>query len=222
MQALYVHGLGRSPLSGAGLMWRLRNQGVRTSSIFYSATFQSAQSIEARLRRKITDVASQSDYILIGHSLGGVLIRAALASLPNETRRPSRVFLLGSPVRPSRIAKYLSRNWLFRLATRDCGDLLSSESRMGQIAPCSVPTTSVVGTRGLYGRFSPFGSEENDGVVSASEVAAPWIAEEIKVRVIHTYLPSNRKIAQLIIERLPNETSCEPETAVYPAVPNLP
>lgn len=222
MQALYVHGLGRSPLSGAGLMWRLRKHGVITSSIFYSATFESAQSIEARLRRKIIEVANQGNFVLIGHSLGGVLIRAALASLPNETRLPSRVFLLGSPTRPSRIAKYLHKNWLFRLATRDCGDLLSSESRMEQIAPCSVPTTSVVGIRGLYGRFSPFGSEENDGVVAASEVSAPWISEEIKVRVIHTYLPSNRKIAQLIIERLPQDTSPVKQNELSHAMQDVP
>ena len=202
MQALFVHGLGRSPLSALPLIWRLKKHGVAASSIFYFATFQNFDSITRRLCDKIISLASKGDYILIGHSLGGVLIRNAVASLPPGTRLPSRIFLLASPVRPSRIAKYLSRNWLFWLATRDCGQLLSSEERMQEIAPCNVPTTSIIGTRGLYGKLSPFGDEANDGIVSETEVAAPWISEEIRVPVIHTYMPSNKRVSQLIIERI--------------------
>ena len=202
MQALFVHGMGRSPLSALPLLWRLKRHGVSPSSFFYSVTFQDFKSIEARLRRKIILVASKRDYVLIGHSLGGVLMRSAVASLPEGTRLPTRIFLLGSPVRPSRIAKYLSRNWLYWLATRDCGHLLSSEERMQTIAPCGVLTTSIVGTRGLYGRLSPFGDEANDGIVSASELAAPWISEEVRVPVLHTTMPFNKRISQLVIERL--------------------
>ncbi len=204
MQALFVHGMGRSPLSGMPLLWRLKRHGVTVSSFFYTVTFQDFKSIEARLCKKIVRVANAGEYILVGHSLGGVLIRSALAALPPGTRLPSRIFVLGSPVRPSRIAKYLSRNLLFRIATRDCGQLLSSEERMQRIAPSQVPTTSFVGTHGLYGKMSPFGDEINDGVVSASEVAANWITEEVQVPVVHSWMPSSKQISQLIIERLPN------------------
>ena len=202
MQALFVHGMGRSPLSGFPMLWRLKKHGIKTSSFFYSVTFESFASIENRLRSKILQVASQGDYVLLGHSLGGVLIRSALASLPLETRQPLRVFTMGTPVRPSRVASYLRRNWLFRLATRDCGQLLSSETRMLEIAPCNVPITSFVGTHGFHGKLSPFGDEVNDGVVTASEVAAEWISEEVQVPVVHSWMPASKKIAQLIIDRI--------------------
>lgn len=185
-----------------GLLRRLKKHGLSTHSIFYIATFEDFQSIENRLVAKIGEIAEKDEYVLIGHSLGGVLIRSAVAALPEGTRLPNRVFLLGSPIRSSRVARFFRNNWIFRIATRDCGRLLSSDERMQQIAPSVVPTTSIVGTRGLYGRFSPFGNEINDGIVSASEISAEWISEVIHVPTIHTYMPSNKRVSQLVIERL--------------------
>jgi pimeloyl-ACP methyl ester carboxylesterase len=207
MQALFVHGMGRSPLSALPLLWRLKKHGIAAHSIFYSVTFEKFDSIVGRLRNKILQIANAGDYVLVGHSLGGMLIRSAVASLPTGTRLPSRIFLLGSPVRPSRVAQFFQRFWIYRLVTRDCGQLLSSEERMRQIAPSFVPTTSIVGTRGFHGWLSPFGNEPNDCIVSASEVAADWISEEVQVSVTHTYMPSNRRVSEVVIQRLINGSS---------------
>ena len=204
MQALFVHGMGRTHFSGLPMLWRMRKHGISTSSFFYSVTFEDFPSIVNRLRQRVVNVANRDEYVLIGHSLGGVIIRSVLASLPEGTRMPNRVFIMGSPVRPSRIAKYLGRNWLYWLVTRDCGQMLGSEERMQCIPPCGVPTTSFVGTSGIHGRLSPFGDEINDGVVAESEVSATWITEEIKVPVVHSWMPSSKQITQLIIERIEN------------------
>ncbi len=202
MQALFVHGMGRSPISAIPLLWRLKRQNISPSWFFYSVTFQDFPSITQRLQKKIVSIAEKGDYVLIGHSLGGVLIRNALASLPEGTKLPDRVFLLGSPVRASRIATTLRRNVLYRLATRDCGQLLASEERMKNVPPSLIPTTSIVGTRSLFGLSRLFGNEMNDGIVSHSEVTADWISEEIYVPVIHSVLPWNRQVSRLVIERL--------------------
>ncbi len=202
MQALFVHGMGRSPVSAIPLLWRLKRQSISPSWFFYSVTFQNFPSITQRLQKKIVAIAQKGDYVLIGHSLGGVLIRNALASLPEGTKLPDRVFLLGSPVRASRIATALRHNVLYRLATRDCGQLLASEERMKNVPPSSIPTTSIVGTRTLFGLSQLFGDEINDSIVSHSEVTADWISEELHVPVIHSVLPWNRQVSQLVIERL--------------------
>lgn len=202
MQALFVHGMGRSPVSAIPLLWRLKSHGIAPHSFFYTVTFQNFESIVQRLVKKIARIADTGEYVLVGHSLGGVLIRSAVAALPAGTRLPNHIYLLGSPVRPSRVARFFSRNWLYWLATRDCGQLLSSEERMRQVAPSLVPTTSIVGTRGLYGRLGPFGDEANDGIVAASEVAAEWISEEIRIPVIHTTMPYSNRVSKLLIERL--------------------
>jgi pimeloyl-ACP methyl ester carboxylesterase len=202
MQALFVHGMGRSPLSGWRLLMWLRAEGITTHAFGYAATFQDFASISQRLAEKIDIVAARGDYVLIGHSLGGVLLRAAASWLPAETRHPHKVFLLGSPVRPVRLAQKFQRNWIYRVLAGDCGQLLASHTRMAQIQPCRVPTTSILGTGGWEGRLSAFPGELNDGIVSISEASAEWIAEEIHLPLIHTYMPSNRHVARIILERI--------------------
>jgi hypothetical protein len=203
MQALFVHGMGRSPISAIPLLWRLERNGISPFSFFYVVTFQNFASISRRLQSKIIEIAENGDYVLIGHSLGGVLIRNAIASLPAGTKLPDRVFLLGSPIRPSRIAHLLRHNWLYSLATRDCGQLLASEERMTNVPPSPVPTTSIIGTRCLFGLSRLFGDEENDSVVSYTEVTADWITEEIRVPLTHTFLPSHRAVSEAVISRIP-------------------
>lgn len=202
MQALFVHGMGRSPISGWRLLARLRAQGLRTHTLGYVATFQSFASTRKRLVARIEALAAHGDYVLIGHSLGGVLLRAAVASLPPGTRLPRQIFLLGSPIQPSCLAQRLRRNWLFRALAGDCGQLLASPSRMAEIGAGLVPTISMVGISGLTGRLSPFKDETNDGLVSVAEASAEWVSETIRIPAWHTYLPSNKQVAELILERM--------------------
>ena len=79
LHALFVHGMGRSPLSGWPLLRRLRGAGLETQTFGYAVTIHGFSAIVERLSARIEKLARQGDYILIGHSLGGVLLRAALA-----------------------------------------------------------------------------------------------------------------------------------------------
>ena len=202
MQLLFVHGMGRSPLSGGLMLWLLKRSGFRVRVFGYSVSFDDFAGIRARLVERISQVAAQGDYVLVGHSLGGVLLRAALNDLPSGTRKASHLFLLGSPVRPARLAQRLRNNLIYKTITRDCGRLLGSAERMAELGPVAVPTTVVVGVRGLPWPKDPFDGELNDGVVARSEVCADWAGEEVHVPVGHTFLPASRCVARLILERI--------------------
>ena len=202
MNALFVHGMGRTPLSWLLTVLRFRRAGLGCSTFGYVVTLQSVEAIVSRLMKQITRLAAEGDYVLIGHSLGGVFIRAALARLPNDTRQPRQVFLLGSPIHAARLAVRLQHTLLFRMITRESGQLLASASRMAAIPAPTVPTIGIAGTCGLRGRFSPFGDEPNDGIVAVSEVSAPWLTEQILIEGTHTFLPSNRKVAELMLARI--------------------
>ncbi|SDH94227.1 hypothetical protein SAMN05216603_11748 [Pseudomonas benzenivorans] len=202
MQALFVHGMGRSPLSGWRLLRHLRRAGLKTCSFGYSASLEDFAAIERRLVVRIARLAERGDYVLIGHSLGGVLLRAAVNRLPAATRRPRHLFLLGSPLRPALLAQRLAGNPLYRVLTRDCGQLLGSPARMAEIGPVPVPTTGIVGVRGLPLERSPFRGEANDGVVSIAEVSADWLSDQVQLPIVHTFLPSSRRVAAIILQRL--------------------
>jgi alpha-beta hydrolase superfamily lysophospholipase len=88
MEALFVHGMGRSPISGWPLLFQLRRAGLQTRSFSYLVSMEPFTAIQARLEKQIAEIACSGNYILIGHSLGGVLIRAALGSLQNDVPPP--------------------------------------------------------------------------------------------------------------------------------------
>ena len=202
MQVLFVHGMGRSPLSGGVLLWKLRRAGLTTRTFGYSVSFEDFPRIRDRLVAVISRLAAHGDYVLVGHSLGGVLLRAAIKALPAGTRLPSQLFLLGSPVRPSRLAERFGTNFLFRLVTLDCGRLLASPRRMAEIGAVVVPTICIAGISGFAGARSYFPGESNDGIVSLSEVAAYWAVEHVEVPVFHTLMPSSPRVAKLVLQRI--------------------
>ncbi len=197
---LFVHGMGRTSLSGWRLLRHLRRAGLNTRTFGYSVVFDNFDAIVARLRTQLSLLAHTGEYMVIGHSLGGVLLRAALGSLPAGAALPSHVYLLGSPVLASRIATRLKNNGLFRALTGDCGQLLGSANRMNAIGPLAVPATAIVGTRGISSRYGPFGDEVNDGLVAVSEVDAPWLTSCVRVAVFHTLLPSSARVADIILQ----------------------
>jgi hypothetical protein len=202
LQALFVHGMGRSPLSGWPLFRKLKKFGIVTSTFGYAVTFQDFSKIVSRLASCISKQATQGDYILIGHSLGGLLLRAAMATLPPSTRLPLHVFLLGSPIKSARLARKLRNNLIYRMLTRDCGQFLASDERMDSVGALTTPTTVVVGVRGIHATFSAFQDVPNDGVLAASEVSAEWATDEIRIPVIHTLLPASSRVAAIILDRI--------------------
>lgn len=201
LRVLFVHGMGRSSASGWLLLRQLRRAGFETASFGYSVTRESFTQVTARLSAKLAALLAEGELVLVGHSLGGLLLRTALASVPEQLLRVRHLFLLGSPVQSSRLAMRLSGNPLFRLATRDFGRLLGSPERMALVGAPRVPTTGIAGVRGL-GSHGPFGKEPNDGVVSVSEVSATWLKDQVLVPVVHTLLPSSRRVGAVILQRL--------------------
>ena len=199
MHILFIHGMGRTPLSGLPVLWRLSRNGHTTSSFGYWTAFQDFHSIRNRLRQRLAGFDGMA-YAVFAHSLGGVLLRSALED--PRIPQPQQVFLLGSPVVSSRRARLLQNRVLYKVLAGDCGQMLASEERMAAIGPLAMTTTSIVGTRGLPGQWGPFQGEPNDGIVAVSEVAASWITEEIRVPLVHTLLPSSRLVSKILLERL--------------------
>jgi pimeloyl-ACP methyl ester carboxylesterase len=202
MQALFVHGMGRSPISGWALLRRLRRAGFDTHTFGHLVSSESYAAIVARLATRLTQIADAGEYVLIGHSLGGVLLREALRDLPRAVRRPTRLFLLGSPIRVSAIAARMASNPLYRLLTGDSGLMLGSAQRMGDIGVPAVPVTAVVGVKGWSLVSGMLPREVNDGVVTLSEASAPWLTDVVQVPVTHTFLPSDGRVTAVILQRL--------------------
>ena len=193
MLILLVHGLGRTPLSLFGLASALRRGGHHTRFFGYSPPFESLPRILRRLTSRLRELASLRQAVgLVGHSLGGLLLRMALPSVPQL--RVHHLVTLGTPLCVPRLARLAWRWWPFRLLTRDCGRFLATATSFEQLPDCRVTCSMIAGTGGPCGRFSPFGADVNDGVVSVCETRAG-----IVLPALHTFMMDSPAIREQIL-----------------------
>ncbi len=201
MRVLLVHGLGRSPVSLHGLARALRRTGHSTRLFGYYAFAEHYDRIRLRLASQLRALARSPEPVgLIGHSLGGLLLRHALIEAPGLNVH--RLIMLGTPNQPPRLAVRANR-WLpFRVFARSCGSLLASPGAYARIPPPAVPYTLVAGTGGWRRVPGPFGAELNDGVVSVSETLVHEADEPTLLPVTHTFMMNDRRLQRLVLDLL--------------------
>lgn len=194
MHILLVHGLGRTPASMLGLARHLRRRGHTTVLAGYVAAMEPFEHIRARVRARLIDCAHRGDCMAIGHSLGGVLLRAAIADLPAGCPLPRLLITLGSPTRPPRLAQRLRDRWFFRRFAGEAGQRLADAAYLASVAHVPVPWVAIAGTRGFGAGFGPFGAQANDGVVAVDETLVEGTAQHLRVHAVHTFLMNDRAV----------------------------
>ena len=198
MLVLLVHGLGRTPVSLFGLAAVLRRAGHHTTFFAYSPTLETLPRIRRRLARRLRAMARQGKAVgLVGHSLGGLLLRLALAEVPEL--RVRRLVMLGTPNRPPRLARLAARWFLFRRLTGDCGRFLSSPDAVAHVPAPAVPYTLVAGAAGPRGRYSPFGADPNDGVVALAEIPINQSDAPLVFPVWHSFMTDDDAVRGAVV-----------------------
>ncbi len=180
---------------------RLRRSGIQPTLFGYLPAVQKFPAIVQRLTERLSQVATDPGYVVVGHSLGGLLLRAAIAGLHAELPRPRHLFMLATPNQSPRLARRFQHNLAYRLFTGDAGQLLASPDRVTAVPAPEVPYTLVVGTSGRRGRGSPFGEESNDWIVSVSEARLFAGDDIVTLPIGHTFMMNYREVAELIVAR---------------------
>jgi hypothetical protein len=203
LHVLLVHGMGRTPLSLFRLARHLRRAGHQPRVVGYVAAVERFPTIRDRVRRRLEAAArSGQPYAAIGHSLGGLLLRAALDGWPAALPLPRHLIMLGTPNRPPRLARRLHRLWPYRLVNGECGRLLAQVEFFMGLPPLGVPCTIVAGTGGWRSRWSPFGPDANDGIVAVDEAELDGPAYLARVPVRHTFMMNDRRVRDLVLHAL--------------------
>jgi len=197
VSALLLHGMGRTSLSMALLARRLRAAGMEARCFGYMAALERFPACRVRLLERI--VALKPPYVLIGHSLGSVLIRSVLPELATQ---PIACFFLTPPTVACRLARRFAPRWYYRMLNGEMGQLLADPEFMAALPVPSMPTTIYTGTRGFLGRFSPFAEETNDWILSKTETMLPDTYSNIRhveIFATHSFIMNKRIIADDII-----------------------
>lgn len=200
MDIILIHGMGRTPLSMLVLRHRLRASGFDPSLFGYSPTFESFDYCVGRLVAHIRATVGNRPYALVGHSLGTVLIRMALPQL--DEHPPNACFFLAPPSQACRAAKHFAGNPLYKLLMGEMGQLLADEDFMNCLPAPTTITRIYAGTCDLSGRFSPFGGEPNDGILTLRETEG-WLGiPAIAIPASHTFIMNSRQVADDIADTL--------------------
>jgi len=201
MRVLLVHGLGRTPLSMTFLARRLRGAGHAPDTFGYAAAVSSYHGIRRRLIERIARADTDgSPWVAVGHSLGGLLLRDAIAA--EAPARLAHLIMLATPNQLPRLAPLAGRVAPFRWFTGECGTRLASEEYFRALPKPTVPHTIIAGTRGLTGRWSPFGDEPNDGIVALHETMLESDAPPQVFPVAHTFIMNDLRVQATILEIL--------------------
>ena len=196
MKILLIHGLSRSPLSLLGLEWYLQQTGAKTEQFSYLAFSETFDQIVERLRRRLQKLASQGDYGIVAHSLGGLLTRAALGL--GAIQLPGHIVMLGTPNQPPRLARYAWRLPPFRWWTGQCGFNLTDPAFFDSLPGLESNYTIIAGIAGPRGNWSPFGDELNDGIVALSETRLSEQERLVQLPVRHSFMMNNAIVQNTI------------------------
>lgn len=195
MEAILIHGMGRTPAAMSILGARLGRAGIRPHLFGYSVTFERWDECIQRYKNFIEKRTQTNDYIIVGHSLGTVLTRA---TLPRLTHKPTACFFLAPPTQVTRAARNFAHHRLIRLFMGEIGHVLADRQFMETLPLPNVPTKIYAGTAGPRGRYSPFGEELNDGLLTVNETLLPSVPMQT-VPSLHTFIMNSKVVTQDIV-----------------------
>lgn len=198
MKVLLIHGLNRTPASLFALGTRMESAGWRVSHFGYVAFLESFDQISLRLRQHICSLGQGETYGVVAHSLGGLLLRAALGH--DSVPQPAHVVMLGTPNQPPRIAQIAWKLPLYQWLAGQCGFNLTDPMFFQKLPPLRSPYTIIAGKWGPCGWFSLFGEEANDGIVSVSETLMNSCDRPLILPVEHAFMMNDAQVQAAIVD----------------------
>lgn len=201
-----VHGLLVNGHVMRPLARHFRNAGYDTLIVDYPTRSRTlTDSADAWLPR-IRAFADGQALDLIGHSLGGLLIRHLRIRMPQEIRR---VVTLGTPHMQSAAGAYFRRFYRGKMIGASWADALDGHAPPWDSA---IPLLSIAGTKakGLGKWFGLFRGEPSDGTVAVAETRLPQATAYCDLPYGHTGMLFAREVMHVASEWLESGTSRHP------------
>ena len=199
-RVLCVHGFMAPHSIMSVLARRLRGEGHPAEVHAYRSTRASMAEHARGLAERLRSMGGDGGGLwVVGHSLGGLLARLALARHPDL--RVEGMVLIASPMRGCLSARRMAgwsaaRRWLgpslAEMASFPTGFKDAS-------SPLGVPVGLIAGGTGTSTGFSAGLPGDNDGRVRVAETLLDEARFRAVVRVRHNLLPFSRRVAALVL-----------------------
>lgn len=200
-QVVLLHGFARSRLAMWSLSEKLEDAGYKVVAIGYGSLTQDIDEIKAEVFSKINECCAQSTKPVhfVGHSLGGLLVRAYLGEY--KIRSLGRVVVLGSPSNGSEAVDYYRETCFFRLAGPAAAALGTGSKFLKSLKPPTYPLGVIAGDRGEGSGLLP---GNDDGLVRVESTKVVGMKDFLAVTVGHSALRWDDEVARQTIHFLRN------------------
>lgn len=198
---IFVHGLRLWGFDMAALASRLRAEGRTVQYFRYSAHLRG---LDANAERLAGRLAARGECDLLAHSLGGVLVHAALEKLGHASP-VRRVAALGVPFRGTRAGAWMRDRGLGFVIGRTVHDWLSTERL--EHWPHAAELGLFTGSREIgLGRLMGVLPRPNDGLIALDESRISGTAVHAMIATNHMGLLFSRATAKLVTRFFTNGT----------------
>ncbi|MCG9227919.1 triacylglycerol lipase [Vibrio diabolicus] len=189
LHGLYMHGLVMQPLSQ-----KLRKLGYETQVLSYNTVAIDESSLFDSIDHSLNPLTAN---VLVGHSLGGLMIKRYLANRKPTTSLISHVVAIGSPLKGASIVGRIQDLGLGAILGNSPhhglnrhNDAWAFPQKLGSIAG-----TMPIGARPLLIRND---NTMSDGTVTVEETRLDGMQDHIEVKQTHTSLIYNAFVPQQI------------------------
>lgn len=198
-QVVLLHGLSRNPRS----MWRLQvfleKKSYRVINCGYPSLTRDFAPILSQLKAELMEKIDPNAPIhFVGHSFGGILVRALLAVCPQwvSANPGGTCVLIGTPNRGSQMASYFTRHQLLKhLMPPVTQSLVQGSEQLSRLAEPGLVTGVIAGTQEFhplipaswfYARAT--GKAAGDGIVELESTSLDSMADFIALPLHHSFM----------------------------------
>lgn len=205
---ILLHGFGGHPFQTALPARRLRAAGYAVANIGYPSWRWPIDRVLGHLHQRITAAPAYTGHRLhfVGHSMGGLLLRAYLAS--HRPAHLGRVVMLGTPNSGSELADLIYRLRLDRPILNHAGALLRTRrdtAIQAQFGDIDYPLGIIAGDHAMIGVFPDLVFRApNDGKVSVAATHVVGQTDHLVLPVAHTAMIYARPVAEQVVNFLRN------------------
>ena len=186
-----LHGLGRTRHSLWPIAREAMRRGYHVHNLGYPSRRESIEQLAERVGSRVRALAADTGTVdVVTHSMGGIVLRAAVAShaLPAECVR--RVVMLAPPNHGSQLADRLRDYLVYRLALGPAGQQIGTddESVPLRLPPPPFEVGIIAGRRSTNPLCSRVLGAEGDGKVTVASAQLEGMRELVVVDRSHTFI----------------------------------
>ena len=194
-----IHGLGRSNMAMWPLAWRLEQAGYTVKRVGYDSLTDTPDEILRGVSAQINECCFDSVHPVhfVGHSLGGLLIRAYLGR--HRVPQLGRVVLIGSPSKGTPVVDMFADRWWMKLAGPTAKALGTGAGAFPRtLSPPYYPLGVIAGVTD-NGPMSTHIPGDDDGLVPVDSTRVEGMRDFIVLNTNHTMMRYDKGVAAQVI-----------------------